>query len=353
MNENEVYLLGWVIGNANIYDDKIFFFIKNCNKDIVSKLYKIFINTLNVSINDLHYNINKNSDFYLKVTCNSFIRTIIHLLGLSTKDNVKKSYYKTDLKYPDISKDVLPFFVRGIFDSSGYIFKNKNNDICCGIRMYSKYFLLKLLNQMSISTNVTYNKKYNNYYFTLTNMNALDFLQIIYSENLSNNLDPYSISSELILNRKYDMYKNLRDSYNGSLYFKYYKTDKYAVSPFKMYYSDTGYNLTLVKKLKSIDGIEFYDTCIRIEPMLGYYFDLISKQLLLQTGYMLTESVNIIDSSYRENIVVSLVKVDKCKPDLILPCSLIQIIPRNSLHMTPIQMNIHLTTSLKSTNAFN
>lgn len=353
MNENEVYLLGWVIGNANIYDDKIYFFIKNCNKDIVSKLYKIFINTLNTSINDLHYNINKNSDFYLKVTCNSFIKSIIHLLGLSIKDTVKKSYYKSDLKYPIINKDVLPFFVRGIFDSCGYIFKNKNNDICCGIRMYSKSFLVNLLSQMSINTNVLYNNKYSNYYFTLNNMNAFDFLQIIYSDNLSNNLDPYTISSELMLNRKYDMYKNLRDTCNGCLYFKYYKTHNDAVSPFKMYYSDTGYNLTLVKKLKSIDGIEFYDTCIRIEPMLGYYFDLISRQLLLQTGYILTESVNIIDSSYRENIIVSLVKIDKSKPDLVLPCSLIQIIPRNSLHMTPIQMSTPLSKSLKSTNAFN
>jgi hypothetical protein len=233
----------------------------------------------------------------------------------------------------------------------------------------------------------------------------LNFLAIV-SRDENNNLDSHIISTDLILNRKYELYQTVKNVYaennsKTSLYFKYYKTDKNAHAPFKSYYSNSGYNLTLIKKIKTIypestactnlsttsgpffpfridadfvqacrtdsrsraeqrggpidmEGplglsncvIEFYDTCIQIEPMYGYYFDLLSKDLLMNTGYMLANNTHIIDASYRGNIIVSLIKVDKSKPDLELPCNFIQIIPRPIRYLTPIQVNAPLNISL-------
>ena len=390
MNKNYAYLLGWIIGNAIIYDDKIFFYIKNCNKDIVSKLYKIFTTTCNIDHSLLYYNVTKNMDFFLKVTSTKYIKYIIHLLNLYKKDPVKKSFLKDRINYPIIPDDLLYLFIRGLFDSSGFIFRN-NNHIYCGIRISCKDFLIKLLNNLSINTNIMYNNTYNNYYFTIQNMDALDFMHMIYNtSNENNNLDSHIISTDLILNRKYELYQTIKNVYpennnKTSLYFKYYKTDKNAHAPFKSYYSNSGYNLTLIKKIKTIHPestssvttsasffpfkdpvlyrsestkmkidthhnrlgllncvIEFYDTCIQIEPMYGYYFDLLSKDLLMNTGYMLANNIHIIDASYRGNIVVGLIKVDKTKPDLELPCNFIQIIPRPIRYLTPIQVNVPL-----------
>ena len=390
MNQNEAYLLGWIIGNSIIYDDKIFFYIKNCNKDIVPKLYKIFTTKCNIDHSLLYYNMTKKMDFFLKVNSRVYIKYIIQLLNLYKKDPIRKSFLKDQINYPIISNNLLYIFVRGLFESSGFIFQN-NNHIYCGIRISCKDFLIKLLNNLSINTNIMYNNKYNNYYFIIENMDALDFMHMIYNtSNENNNLDSHIISTDLILNRKYELYKTVKNVYpennsKTSLYFKYYKTDKNARAPFKSYYSNSGYNLTLIKKIKTIypesttsttstttsvsttSGpffpfrihpeqsldptkmgkhlglsncvIEFYDTCIQIEPMYGYYFDLLSKDLLMNTGYLLANNTHIIDASYRGNIIVSLIKVDKTKPNLELPCDFIQIIPRPIRYLTPIQVN--------------
>jgi hypothetical protein len=406
MNKNDAYLLGWIIGNSIIYDDKIFFYIKNCNKDIVSKLYKIFTTTCNIDHSLLYYNMTKNMDFFLKVSSSGYIKYITQLLNLYKKDPIRRSFLKDQINYPIIPDDLLYIFVRGLFDSSGFIFRN-NNQIYCGIRIPCKDFLIKLLNNLSINTNIMYNNKYKNYYFTIENMDALDFMHMIYNtSNENNNLDSHIISTDLILNRKYELYQTVKNVYpennsKTSLYFKYYKTDKNAHAPFKSYYSNSGYNLTLIKKIKTIypestactnlsttsgpffpfridadfvqacrtesrSGaeqsraptdmerplglsncvIEFYDTCIQIEPMYGYYFDVLSKDLLMNTGYMLANNTHIIDASYRGNIIVSLIKVDKSKPDLELPCNFIQIIPRPIRYLTPIQVNAPLNISL-------
>ncbi|NDA63944.1 MAG: hypothetical protein EBX50_18240 [Chitinophagia bacterium] len=405
MNKNDAYLLGWIIGNSIIYYDKIFFYIKNCNKDIVSKLYKIFTTTCNIDDSLLYYNMTKNMDFFLKVSSSGYIKYITRLLNLYKKDPIRRSFLKDQINFPTIPDDLLYIFVRGLFDSSGFIFR-KNNKIYCGIRIPCKDFLIKLLNNLCINTNIMYNNKYNNYYFTIENMDALDFMHMIYNTSHENNdLDSHIICSDLILNRKYELYQTLKNIYpennsKMSLYFKYYKTDKNAVSPFKSYYSNSGYNLTLIKKIKTIypestssstipelffpfkihpdscirQGvqacikhdpvlsrsersrvhdlglsncvIEFYDTCIQIEPMYGYYFDLLSKDLLMSTGYMLAYNTHIIDASYRGNIIVALIKVDKSKPDLELPCNFIQIIPRPIRYLTPIQVKEPLNLSL-------
>jgi hypothetical protein len=52
---------------------------------------------------------------------------------------------------------------------------------------------------------------------------------------------------------------------------------------------------------------------------------------------MLVNNSIIIDANCRNNIIVPLIKIDQDKPDLELPCSIVQIIPRKIYNLKPTQ----------------
>ena len=96
--------------------------------------------------------------------------------------------------------------------------------------------------------------------------------------------------------------------------------------------SDSGYDLTIIKKIKTDGMVEFYDTGIKVTPPYGYYFDVVPRSSITKTGYILANNVGIIDRSYVGNILVPLIKVDSSKPDLELPMRIVQLIPRKIEH---------------------
>ena len=113
-----------------------------------------------------------------------------------------------------------------------------------------------------------------------------------------------------------------------------YKTDEMAVLPSKEKMSDVGYDLTIIKEAKKWhDNITLYDTGIRINLEHGYYAEVVPRSSLSKSGYMLANSVGIIDPSYRGNIFIALVKVDKAAPDIELPFRCCQLIFRKQIHM--------------------
>ena len=110
------------------------------------------------------------------------------------------------------------------------------------------------------------------------------------------------------------------------------KTENDAVIPTKAHPSDTGYDLTLIRVSKdmSIPGFEkiiMYDTGIAVCPPDGYYTEVVPRSSLSKTGYMLANSVGIIDSSYRGSIKV-VVTGDDSLGGLSLPFKGFQLILR-------------------------
>ena len=109
------------------------------------------------------------------------------------------------------------------------------------------------------------------------------------------------------------------------------KTEHNAVIPTKAHPSDTGYDVTLIRVSKdmSIPGSEqkiiMYDTGIAVCPPDGYYTEVVPRSSLTKTGYMLANSVGIIDSSYRGSIKV-VVSGDNSLDDLTLPFKGFQLI---------------------------
>lgn len=120
--------------------------------------------------------------------------------------------------------------------------------------------------------------------------------------------------------------------------FKYIKKLPDAQAPFKSRMSDSGYDLTLLKLVKKVNNVEFYDTGIAIEPPYGMYFDLVGRSSISKSGYILANNMGVIDQSYRGNIIVPLIKIDNSFPDLVLPNRLVQIIPRQIQHLYPIEL---------------
>jgi len=121
--------------------------------------------------------------------------------------------------------------------------------------------------------------------------------------------------------------------------FQFRKTLSDAVSPSKAHPEDSGFDLTLVQKIKEDAGVVFYDTGIAVQPPPGYYFEVFGRSSISKSGWMLANNVGIIDSSYRGSIRVALVKVVADAPDIVLPCKLVQMIPRQFVHLDPIEVD--------------
>ena len=77
-----------------------------------------------------------------------------------------------------------------------------------------------------------------------------------------------------------------------------------------------------------------YDTGIIVCPDFGYYTKIIPRSSIIKTGYILTNSIGIIDGSYRGHLMICLTKIDDSLPDLKLPLKCCQLVLDRSLHYT-------------------
>lgn len=132
-----------------------------------------------------------------------------------------------------------------------------------------------------------------------------------------------------------------------------FRTDDQAVLPKKEKMSDVGYDLTIIKESKKWhNDITLYDTGIRINIEHGYYAEVVPRSSLSKSGYMLANSIGIIDPSYRGNILVALVKVDKSAPDLELPFRCCQLIFKKQVNMDIAEVPHDFDTTTRADGGF-
>jgi deoxyuridine 5'-triphosphate nucleotidohydrolase len=155
--------------------------------------------------------------------------------------------------------------------------------------------------------------------------NALDFLGKLYTH------------ATISLTRKHDLYLDWccwvpgsgGPGNHGSLpLFRWVKTRPDAVAPSKGSTSDSGFDLTLLDPAHRAGPVTFYKTGIRVQPAFGWYFDVVPRSSIAKSGYMLANSVGVIDRGYTGEILVPLIKIDPNAPELRLPARLVQMIPR-------------------------
>jgi len=128
--------------------------------------------------------------------------------------------------------------------------------------------------------------------------------------------------------------------------FNWSRKDKSIPGPTKNKFTDSGYDLHLVSKIKEEFGVHYFDTGITVEPSNGYYMEIVGRSSISKSGWMLANNVGIIDASYRGTIIVALIKVNPLAEDLKLPAKLVQMIPRQLLIQQPIEIEeINVDTS--------
>jgi len=88
----------------------------------------------------------------------------------------------------------------------------------------------------------------------------------------------------------------------------------------------TGWDITLTHVVERLNSTTVkYGTGLSIEPPLGFYIEIVPRSSIVKKGYMLSNSVGVIDENYRGELLVCLTKIAPEKPDLPLPDTTCQI----------------------------
>lgn len=99
-----------------------------------------------------------------------------------------------------------------------------------------------------------------------------------------------------------------------------------AIMPTKLI-TDIGYDITIISVSKQLTPMTtMFDTGVSLVIPLGYYIEMVPRSSLSKTGYMLANSVGVIDPGYTSTLKVPLVKIDASMPDLVLPACMCQLI---------------------------
>jgi len=89
-----------------------------------------------------------------------------------------------------------------------------------------------------------------------------------------------------------------------------YKLDPTAILPTKARFSDVGYDVTIIRHHKTLNAqTDLWDTGLSLRIPFGFYVELVPRSSLSKSGYMLANSVGIIDRSYQGNLFVALTRV--------------------------------------------
>lgn len=319
-NSDEAYLIGLVYQCGTQQENSYLVKVKRDDTFVLNKINKLlFGGTLRINYNETYSSINVQGTLYKTLkNINSHIVEYVK--------NLPENYIK--------------HFTRGLFDCTSYINDKPIGKFSTKSKELLEYVLEKCNVVADVVADIQCNKNDNlhTFSFVLSDEALLDFVDLLYKDTKNN----------IYSKKMFDHYKKLctwyvySDQYNS---FKWLKNDPDAVAPFKERASDSGYDLTLIKLLKTSGSVEFYDTGISVEPPYGYYFDLVGRSSISKSGYILANNMGVIDRSYRGSIIVPLVKIDFTKPNIQLPCRLVQIIPRTICHLQPIESNSLVKTS--------
>ncbi len=223
--------------------------------------------------------------------------------------------------YPEV-KEIDLSFVRGVFESSG----------SWGSKTVFVPFVEKFKQEMKGLLSY-FSPVFTEEGAFLTGESADLFIHSLYDEDTEER-------SEFFFERYLSMLTGEiweRKSFKVSL-------EEGAIAPFKKRISDSGWDLHLVKLIKKEGNLYFFDTGVRVAPPPGFYFDLVPRSSIYKSGFVLANSVGIIDMTYRGTIKVPLIKVDSSKPDPELPWRAVQLIPRRFF-----PLEVELSTSLDRT----
>jgi deoxyuridine 5'-triphosphate nucleotidohydrolase len=234
-------------------------------------------------------------------------------------------------------KDLLNNFLKAYIEKYGIISNN-----CLYIKLYNYNTLKQLTEIYKTPHKVLKEEVHNNpeknielnkddidnelYILEYKNSNMIDFLGQIY-------VNDKEVEDLYINNYIYNFLNYGDNNIESPPILKIYKADEKAIVPTKNNYSDAGLDLTIISEYKKLNSdTTLYDTGIKLEIPNGYYVEIVPRSSISRSGYMLANSIGIIDQGYTGNLYVALRKINKDCEDLILPYKCCQIIMKKQIY---------------------
>ena len=119
------------------------------------------------------------------------------------------------------------------------------------------------------------------------------------------------------------------------------KISKDAIIPKKANFSDVGYDISILNVHKKLNSkTTLYDTGICLNIPVGYYVEIVPRSSIVKSGYMLSNSIGIIDCSYKGNLYVGLTKVCDDAIEIAYPFKCCQLIVRKQVFPKFIEMEM-------------
>lgn len=319
--DDKAYILGWIASDGHISKNSICIQIHERDAKILLKIKKIVCK-------DLELQPRAKNQIALTFNSHQMVEDVCKWLGISYG---KKSH---TVQFPNLESDELSWgFIRGFFDGDGHIagLDTKHNTPLCQITSNSAGLLNSIKNFVQYPSNIS------GINLTWTSNNALDFAHKLYDGH------------NLFLDRKKELYLHWcgwvpgiggANNSGKELLFKWMKTCRDAVAPSKVRASDSGYDLTIIGEVKKIgEKTTLYTTGIKIQPAYGWYMDVVPRSSIIKSGYILSNSVGVIDRTYKGEIMIALTKIDDSMPDIQLPLKIAQMIPRPIVNVNFVEVD--------------
>jgi len=215
------------------------------------------------------------------------------------------------------SKEYSVEFLKAFYEKYGKIntYETENGaEYICNITAYSKNNLDAFAEFFGIpykSSNL-----FNLFQASYSNVNIIDLLGILYKKHDIRIKDELYVQFLKLLNLERPI-------------LKYIKSSPDAVTPTKANFSDVGYDVSIIGLHKTLSPTTaLYKTGIKLEIPIGYYVELVPRSSISKSGYMLANSIGIIDCSYKGELLVALTKINSESPDIEFPFRCCQIILR-------------------------
>lgn len=208
-------------------------------------------------------------------------------------------------------------FARAIFDRYGTVGKQTfiNNNLICEL-----YFVYKINDSIFELMKNFDNIKCDieNNYIVYTDKNAFDFLSKIYDNSDARCRYEYN----------YKAYLDWNECITIPVC-KFIKKDINAITPTKNRASEIGYNLTIIEKIKSVNNKTFvYDTGLKVFPQFGFYFKIIPKNCIIESGYIFNDFYSYDDDTLK----IILTKIDDDINEIKLPFECCYLIIEKHIH---------------------
>jgi len=257
----------------------------------------------------------------LEITDKKIIDFILSLGGIN------KGKKSDTIELPNISKDVIWSFLCGYFDGDGsFKYNYKYPEI--SITSNSS----KMLNQISKIWGVDYKSGSDKIY--ASGYKALDICGKMYQNVTLRHLKKYEYFMDILNWEPLSSGPWLKEKY-----FKCKRLSKDAILPTKNRVTDIGYDLYGVEvTYKKEFDLYLLDTKIAVQPIPGYYFDVVGRSSLPKKGFIFAGGVGIIDPGYIGSIKMYLKKI-RNDVEMDFPFKAGQLILRKAVHVIPVEVD--------------